>query len=365
MSCARVGVRFTLLLAALVPCLVAATDRTLPDQPCVATTEQTETVRKIGADCQTALEYMSVGNPFQALALLQAAVETLDRLTPPDYHLHAQSLFLLGEAHRQTGQPAKAAVLFDRALEIYESRYPKSQFEIALILNSAGANAYDRKHSETAGPLLERAYKLMSECCASQHVHLAKILNNQAAVDASFLKFDEAEQKYLQAVSLYERTPGSSELNLATALGNIAGLRFRRGDARGAESMYLRAKEVWGRCPRGANPLHASFCGNYGAFLVREHRYQEAEHLVRQSVDMLDACCSEHPAMVTRLRLLAFVLKKVHKDDEAKQVLRRAQELLDRNPRLRGEDQTVSVDALQRGQQEGRAIDPPRLRALG
>ena len=141
-------------------------------------------------------------------------------------------------------------------------------------------------------------------------------------------KLHEAELLHREAVAGYRRRRGDSHPDTVCAIANFAALLQRRGKL--AEAVPL-LREALGQFRRNVGDTHNSTlltAYNLAGLLQAcgPGRYEEAEVLLRKTLDAWRATDDSHPNTLTCIRSLGILLIARGKHAEGKRLLREANE---------------------------------------
>jgi len=257
--------------------------------------------------------FARVGNYVKASREFGLALREAERFGPKDVRL-VTTLTNLGVVDARLGHYHEAALVYRRAIAIYENFHPGLEGALATVLRDfAILNAAEHLWS-SAERLYRRAYELEAK---SPGPALANTLNAMGELAQERRRFTEAERLYGRALAileksaadplaaavlqhnlatLYRETGRKSEAgdlfarvittyervaprhpNFAIALRNYAEWQSDQGDTQGAEASFLRALDICAASLSEGSPTGGIILQAYSAFLSKAHRRKEAK----------------------------------------------------------------------------------------
>jgi len=225
---------------------------------------------------------------------------------PAGHRQLATSLNNLGGLLQDQGEHAKALSCFQRALQMYESLYPKDQFPgghplLAMSLNNLGNLLRDQGEYAKALTFFQRALDMYEalhpkDQYPAGHPHLAASLNNLGSLLM-------AQGEYAKALTCCQRTLEMREKlfpkdrfpaghpDLASSLNNLGHLLNDQGEYAKALPLYQRAlamnEALYPRAkyPAGHHQLALSL-NNLGGLLIDQGEYAKALSFLQRGLDM-------------------------------------------------------------------------------
>jgi len=178
--------------------------------------------------CELALVYSQLGQPEQAMALYNRALQLCFHADVPAHPAFTHAAHNLAELYSALGRFDKAEPLLNRALEITEkTRGPEHPDLLDSLSGLAVLNHRQGRYAE-AEQLYERLIKLFIQTLGSDHPQFAEILSNLAGLYTDQGKYDEAEMLYQQALEIFENTLGPNHPAVQRTLNMLLDLCKRQ-----------------------------------------------------------------------------------------------------------------------------------------
>lgn len=227
--------------------------------------------------------------------------------------------------------------LYLRLLDLYsengQALFSGDNKRLALFYSNLGQAYFGREDYKNAQTLYEKAYKINSQIFSSPHPKIADSLHKVANAEFYLSSWEQARTHYEQTLSMYEELyqpgdPGSSET--ARTLDHLGSTCVKLGDAETALAMYTRAKAL--RISLfGAGSLEVAMSNNSIAWYhVQQERYEIAEPIYREALDLLEALpeAESKPLWTARaMHSLGNTLIHLERYEEAKSMLGEALDL--------------------------------------
>lgn len=273
----------------------------------------------------TAQLYRGLGNPREAVALLERAVELRRQGIPADDPALARTLRQLSQALVGVFQAGAADSVLQQALALQERSLELDHPELAVTLRQRAsvavalgdirrAEVYARQALATA----ERVLGPSDSAVASSRQLLGSVLRRQG-------RLDEAEREYRSAWKEYERIFGADDPVVAGAMLHVAYLNQARGRLAEADSIIRRAIEIRRRAFGDAHPLVAWAISDLASTFALRGDLDSAVATDRETMAILRrAYGSTHPALASVLQQLGQYLHQAGQLAEAEASYREA-----------------------------------------
>jgi CHAT domain-containing protein/tetratricopeptide (TPR) repeat protein len=146
-----------------------------------------------------------------------------------------------------------------------------------------------------------------------------RALRAVALIHMGLKQFEEAEAAYERLIAKYEQVFGPDDEGLANTINQFGTLRLLQGRNEEAEANYRRALAILDKLAKVEDPPnHAYALDNLSRLLAGQHRYDDAEPLLKRALAIME---KEYPTAETRLtpplNSLAWFYMIQHKYDEA------------------------------------------------
>lgn len=219
------------------------------------------TLRKVQSNAPT--EYASQLNNY-GLLLVQ-----LRRFTPAaDAFSEAQSIFeaKLGASHpssvavtvnlagvaERRHQAARAAELYQRAVDLDTEHFGRNHYRVGLDLNSLGAFEARHKHLPEAARFLRESYGILRTAYGPDHPEVALIAANLGRTLWMMKLYDEAEGLFAESIRIQELRFGADYAQLIPLYEEYAQLlhanqHFAASESAKLSAMRIRVRQALGK----------------------------------------------------------------------------------------------------------------------
>jgi tetratricopeptide (TPR) repeat protein len=331
----------------------------------------------------------AAGDRVSAESSLRQAVEVAERALGPRHERLAPALCDLGMILVGNGRLPEAEGRLRRCLSIDDAsakvrcidRRARQVFTLEILASLAVA----RGEAAESEALMRRAVALSTLEPSLGPADVADALNGLANLVVDRGGTREAGRLARRALALYERVHDARHAEVTEVLVTLAAVRARAGEAEEAVALLRRAGRVADL--ENARPVvKAAAAANLGALWMSQGRYQDAEPLLEQSLELGEqAVGTTHPGLLRPVQMLADCYRLRGRFSEAGALYERALDLAGRAygvrstaamPSLSGlaavEEQaghrqraeTLHRDAVAIAEDVADARDPARIEAL-
>jgi eukaryotic-like serine/threonine-protein kinase len=227
--------------------------------------------------------YVALGLYDRAQPLLERALRLAAQSQGESSPLYADDLSNVATNDRLQGRYATAEPLFRHAVTLNQALYGQRAFPFAHSLSNLGECLYWEDKNDEAEQILRRALAierpLGDNLQDGTRNYLALNLERKGA-------YPEAAALLREATDISGRLGGKESDDYLTSLHNFAGAQIDMGDLDGAaiseREVLATRQKIWGHDhPDTAYPLN-----NLGWILLEQGRWQEAEPLLRENVEI-------------------------------------------------------------------------------
>ncbi|HLH38940.1 MAG TPA: tetratricopeptide repeat protein [Bryobacteraceae bacterium] len=300
----------------------------------------------------------------EAEAQFRALLEPLAENDPR----FAATLIHLAKMREQQGDYNAAERLGRRALEVRQKNLPENDLSIADAFESLGSIVLVEGRPDEAYALLRRA--LWMDEFAGDDARIAEALGEIGLALMSLHQPARAEPVLRRSLSLYEKTKGADSIEAARISNSIATLEDSQHQYQKAERDLRRALPAFERALGPNNPMVAAVLDNLFAEMAAQRRASQGEPFLARAVRIMDNLQSElppllqiranqaafeaiagnlrestrifeeviaaeqrvfgasHPEVARTISVYSGVLKRMHKNKEARQAENRANAIL-------------------------------------
>jgi serine/threonine-protein kinase len=227
--------------------------------------------------------YVALGLYDRAQPLLERALKLAEESQGVASPIYADDLANLATNYRLNDRFAAAEPLFRRAVTLNQALYGQNSYSFAHSLSNLGECLYYEDKDSESEQLLRRALAterpLGDSLQDGTRNYLALTLERRG-------DYPEAATLLRETTDIDARVEGKQSEGYLISLHNLAGAQIDMGNLDGAlasdqEVLAIRQR-IWGRDhPETAYPLN-----NIGFVLLEQGRWQQAEPLLRQNVEI-------------------------------------------------------------------------------
>ena len=269
-----------------------------------------------------------IGLLDEGIALYKRSSEIRDSLYGPNHALTAHSLMRIGDIMVERGEFNDAEPILHRALKVQRKELDSYHPDLAINLNALAVVAYHRRNLDSAEIYISETVEIrkqnvhqedgvlalvkemsglatiqiaqkkdslaeanLMEALAyadtlglKQHIVLASALNNLGHLKATQEKFEEAKELMGRSLNMRKELFGDNHPSIPASMNNLSMLYKKMGDLEMAER-YGREGVAYQRNVGGA--VLGRALSNYGSILVDMERYEEAESVFLEGLQIL------------------------------------------------------------------------------
>ena len=208
------------------------------------------------------------------------------------------------QQHLIAGDLASAASMAERLLHEREKRYGPEDTETGFALNALGVVRLEQGRYREAEPLLSKALAIRTKASDEDDAELARLLGNLGRAKQELSRFDAAEELFKRALSIYANAL-VQPADVGHGFTNLGGLYLRQSRYAEAEEAYLTALAAYKNAERSAArgsrlPWVAKSLNNLANVYIDLAKYDEAESLLKQAVEMLERDFGANYPLLTR-----------------------------------------------------------------
>ncbi|WP_337045406.1 tetratricopeptide repeat protein [Emticicia sp. 17c] len=262
--------------------------------------------------------------------------------------MRIQTLFNYAYFLQQQNRSKRPAILYERALKIYEDlaqKVPEQYLpDVATTLNNLGNFYSDNQQKSEAQAAYERAlaiYEGLALKNPEQYLpDLAGTLNNLGLFYSDNQQKSEAQAAYERALEIYEglsrKNPEQYLPSLATTLNNLGNFYSANQKKAEAQAAYERALEIYeGLSLKNSEqylPDLAMTLNNLGVFYSDNQKKSEAQAAYERALEIREGLARKNPeqylpSLATTLNNLGNFYRANQKKSEAQAAYERALEI--------------------------------------
>jgi tetratricopeptide (TPR) repeat protein len=217
---------------------------------------------------------------------LKEALQTRIELLSENSEESVETLILLGEIYRSSGDVKRCEDLAGRAHRILSTRLPDERELLGLSKLVLGNCVQRQGRTAEALPLLRESYFLLLSTLGEDN---PKTLNAGVGLAAGLRasgEVDEAETLLRDVIIRQRAVLGSTSMEVARSLNNLAYLLRTREDFAGAEKSYREALEIQAKRLPAHHADRIRVLQNLSAVLFHQGKLDETEDTLRRIVEL-------------------------------------------------------------------------------
>jgi tetratricopeptide (TPR) repeat protein len=228
------------------------------------------------------------------------------------------------------GQFDESARLFEQAIAGMRALYGQEDTRVAQMLNDYGVALTEKGRSKDAEAALRETLDIRRKRLGNDHPAVAESLQVLGAALRAQGRLDECQAALEEALKIQRAAFGEHHVLIANTLNSLGMLDFTRRRPVDAERYFREALAIYAeRGERDSAPATAT-ANNQATALIQLGRYDEAEPLVRRSLDVhLKLVGEQHPFVMSDLNTFAQLEMRRDHFDSAIAHARRAVRIAD------------------------------------
>ena len=251
---------------------------------------------------QAAIEYA------QALALAEGIDPTHARVRV--------TVEALAEICSKLGDFEKAVELQERSVDLTIAQTGRDSEQTATALNNLGCAYREHQDLERAERVLLESLRIREQTLGRDHPDVAVSLNNLAALLDFQGQVERAEGYARAALGILQRHDRLNDI--ANIFDNLGALNMKLGKAAEAEQFMRQGLDAWTVAAGRDSWDYALSANNLARLYFLQQRYEEAEPLLRQTVEIAETVFGpEHPQVADYLVGHASILEQLGRTEEA------------------------------------------------
>jgi tetratricopeptide (TPR) repeat protein len=249
--------------------------------------------------------YLDTGRPALAAPLLERAHSI--RSKDGDPKAVALSWGDLARLYQKQGRYAAAVDAFQKAVTQLLAAGERGQ-DLAMTLNNLGSAYHEQAKYVDAEKVYKESLSIDESLLGKEHPQLANSINNLGDLYKDTGRYALAEEFYQRAYQIWVKALGTEHPLVATAINNLAGLSHARGRFREAESEWKRALDILSRQAPLNGPAFAVTASNLGTLFQQLGQYRQSEELLAKAVALIEKSLGrDHPASAQPLHNLGVL----------------------------------------------------------
>ena len=251
-------------------------------------------------------------------ALLDIGVKNLHEELADQPQVKASLLHVLGNVYNGLGDPLEALNLVDEALAIRETLYPGDHAEIAESMAGKSNILREQGKLNESEPLILDALAMNTRLAGEEHISIADNLQSLGGLRQRQGRYVEADSLYRASHELRSTLLGPEHWDVATDLNHIATVQYLSANYALADSLFREVIAIKSRLRDLSHPEVVSVQGNLALALRRQGKLEEAIAL-NQTVltNLVNRLGPAHPMIARSLNNLGGLYKSQKQHAEA------------------------------------------------
>ena len=273
------------------------------------------------------------------------ALAPAEMLGPDDWRLPL-TLHNLGTVERELARYPESEHYYRRAISIWETHHPQLQVQLATTLQNLGALNLMWGRFTRAELAYRRAYELRLKVLGPSHPAVAASLHGLAELATARRHYPEAEELYRRAIPILEANYGADSLTMADVTHNLGFLYLEMHRTEEARALLERAAAIYDRTVPNHPNLAMILCNLADLDLASGDLARAGERLERALRICEKSLPPGHEQTGVVLAAWGKFLSQTNRNMEAKLAAGKAQAILSRSARQRGNAYTVDASAF-------------------
>ncbi|MBS1910882.1 MAG: tetratricopeptide repeat protein [Bacteroidetes bacterium] len=220
----------------------------------------------------------------------------------------AGALSDLALLYRFREQYQAALPLYSRAVALKEKGYGPGHPETAETLNDLALVYIDLRDLDGAAAVNTRVLSIRQTWYGNDHPVVATSHSNLGSVYRLMRNLEAAEVEYRRALAINERRLGPEHPETIVTLVNLASLLQLRGVPEEALALFARAHDAAAATLAPDHPTTTGLTINYAQALRQLDKFDEAERILRDTLERLLGSKDDQPYLATCANNLASLL---------------------------------------------------------
>ncbi|MEO7065204.1 MAG: tetratricopeptide repeat protein [Dokdonella sp.] len=228
------------------------------------------------------------------------------------------------------GQFDESARTLEHAIADARAVFGNEDTRIAQMLNDYGLALVEKGRSQEAEVPLRESLVIRRKLLGDQHPAVAESLQLLGAALRPQGRLDESQAALEEALKIQRNAFGDHHVLVANTLNSIGMLGFSRRQPESAEPYFREALAIYRERGESDSAPATAVANNEATVLIQLGRYDEAEPLVRHSLEVHLALVGEqHPFVMSDLNTMAQLEMRRERYDSAIEHARRATRIAD------------------------------------
>ncbi len=227
------------------------------------------------------------GHNVEAGTAYAAALGAAERQLGSDHLVCAQILVKIGALRASQNDYSGAKAAYERSVSISEKVLGPDHVEVGFVLVTLALLTQTQGRYAAAEQLYRRAYTILERNLGQEHERTAFLEAAMAKLYLAQRRNTEAEKLLEKAIRVLEKTGPRGESILVVALNNLAGAYRDDGRYAKAEPLYARVLATVEQSPEVLTDEVRAGLTDYAWMLRKMRRRQEARQMQRQLQSLL------------------------------------------------------------------------------
>ncbi|MDR3636244.1 MAG: CHAT domain-containing protein [Isosphaeraceae bacterium] len=236
-----------------------------------------------------------------------------------------QDLVNLANVSLVLGRLDEAERLYQRVIEVTEKQSGPNHIDLVMPLNNLASLCKDQGRFFEADYLLRRSANIATRAMGPSSLLVARIEGNLGAIYIDQSRFEEGERLIERALNVYVKHLGPEHPDVSYLLNNLGDVFLNTNHLEQAEQLY---RQALANDEKALGPAHRSTAlrvHNLGVVAEMRGQIADAEVLLRDALGRREkAVGPDHPDTALTRIMLALVLRKEGKDQQAIETVDRA-----------------------------------------
>lgn len=175
-----------------------------------------------------------------------------------------------GALHDEMGNTERAAELWKKSLELFETADPPATLDVIVMANNIAYLMKSAGETDEAETYFLKALELSHQVHGPDHEETATVSNNLGALYLSSGYFEQAREMHMMALEARRKALGDSHPDTAQSHNNLALALLETGDRSWARRHFEKAMSIFESLGKGYLEDLEAVSNNYCQFLREE-----------------------------------------------------------------------------------------------
>ncbi len=275
------------------------------EEKCLAVFEK-ETVSFARVQSNKAYRYYYQADYARAISILSSSITIWKQINETEHLGYANTLSLMGYAHRGLRKNAEAVIYLTEARKIHEKQLGKTSSKYITNTVNLGTALMVLGRQDEAEEIFTEVLAV-NENTAEKSADIIGVMDMLSTICLHKGEYEKAEELGLETVRLRKETIGKASIPYCGSIINLGQLYYTVKNYKKAKSLYLEAKHIFENdLAQTEHPFYNNCMMSLGDVYQKEGAFKKAEPILVGTVEKMEQTYGkEHPYYAFSLASLA------------------------------------------------------------